>query len=227
MSRINLQRDELARLEGRIQSGAIEMVEAFREIHRKRLYLLDYKSFQEYAKMRWGISRAHAHRLLSHGQVLGNLGLIGESTSEQIVYKMSPTGDKNTPSSTDVRPSSPSSRTTPVPGERQSRELAKAPADKQQEIWREANRRSAGKPTAADVARTRDSILGVHGDGEADLSSPSPDFYHQMSVADLNIGKAIRAIDRAKDAYPAWEGYEEIEKLAGMLSAEIRRFVRG
>src|ERR1700746_2755386 len=79
----NTQHRSLAELEGIVRTGLETYQEggsALDEIHEHKLYReLKYKNFKTYLQERWGISRAHAYRLINAAKVA----------------EMSPTGDKS------------------------------------------------------------------------------------------------------------------------------------
>ena len=72
---------DLAELESIIENGLPKYQEvgsALDEIHSRKLYKPQYKSFKTYLQQRWKISRAHGYRLIAAAQVA----------------EMSPIGDK-------------------------------------------------------------------------------------------------------------------------------------
>lgn len=98
---------------------------ALMAIREKKLYKDGYKTFEEYCDKRWKLKKSHAHRLMDAAQVMDNL---------------SPNGGSFAPSA-------------PMPSnERQTRELAKAPPEKQPEVWKKAVETAPdGRVTAAHV----------------------------------------------------------------------------
>ena len=74
---------KLAYLEQQIAKGASDIYQALRLIHDEKLYRGAHATFEGYCLERWKMGRAHANRLIQHGQVL-------QLTDEE----MSPIGDK-------------------------------------------------------------------------------------------------------------------------------------
>jgi hypothetical protein len=72
--------DEFASLEQIIGEG-IETVRkvgaALRTIRDKRLYRVEFKTFEDYCQARWGITKTHANRQISAAAVIENLTPIG------------------------------------------------------------------------------------------------------------------------------------------------------
>ena len=64
-----------------------EVDNALLEIRDKRLYRAMHKTFEEYCRERWGMSRRNANYLISSTEVIGNLGTMGPNlpTSERVV----------------------------------------------------------------------------------------------------------------------------------------------
>lgn len=66
----------LSRLENLIEQGLRTFYEvgcALAVIRTKRLYRSTHGSFEDYCRERWGMSRVHAHRLISSSEVVTNL----------------------------------------------------------------------------------------------------------------------------------------------------------
>jgi hypothetical protein len=62
----------LAQCEAIIDMGLttfIQVGEALEEIRERRLYRETHKTFDEYCRDRWGMSRIHAHRLITAAEV--------------------------------------------------------------------------------------------------------------------------------------------------------------
>ena len=72
---------ELGRLERLVDAGLstfVEVGEALLEIRDRRLYRATHKSFGIYCQERWGLGRAHAHRLIASSQVVRVLSPVGD-----------------------------------------------------------------------------------------------------------------------------------------------------
>lgn len=70
------EREELARYEGTIYEGLstfFEVGKALIEIRNRKLYRVDYRTFEQYCRERWNISRAHAYRMIDAAEVVDNL----------------------------------------------------------------------------------------------------------------------------------------------------------
>ena len=70
----------LAQLEGVVQAGFSSMTEtalALLKIKEKRLYRYQYGTYEQYARKRWGLSKAHANRLIQAGTVIKVLTPMG------------------------------------------------------------------------------------------------------------------------------------------------------
>lgn len=71
---------DLERLVERFRSSFIEAGEALREIRDGRLYRTSHGTFDEYAKVRWSLTRSQAHRLIAATDIVA-------------IIRMSPIGD--------------------------------------------------------------------------------------------------------------------------------------
>jgi len=70
------ERNELERCEVVIKQGLetfIEVGQALLTIREKRLYRLEFGTFEDYCRDRWGMSRINAHRLIEASEVMSNL----------------------------------------------------------------------------------------------------------------------------------------------------------
>jgi hypothetical protein len=66
----------LVELEGKIKSGLqtfVEVGEALMEIRDSRLYRVEFGTFEEYCRVKWGMSRIQAHRLIGASEVTKNV----------------------------------------------------------------------------------------------------------------------------------------------------------
>ncbi|MBD2309997.1 hypothetical protein H6G17_31860, partial [Chroococcidiopsis sp. FACHB-1243] len=97
-----------------------------------RLYRSTHKTFEEYAKDRFGYNRAHAYRLIQAAQVIENLSPNGRQIDE-----MSPIGRHLLPRS-----------------ERLCRELAKLPSTAQPIVWERVLEVSGDAAPTASVVRS-------------------------------------------------------------------------
>lgn len=125
------ERRTLAAAEQDIEKGGSLIVKALKVIRDGKLYRDQHGTFEDYCVERWGMKRAHAYRLISHGKVL-------EVLSDD--PDLSPIGDKITESAT--------------------REIANLPAETQREVLKEAAVATNGKPTAAAVRKARAQVTG-------------------------------------------------------------------
>ena len=62
-----------------------EVGEALSEIRDSRLYRLEYKSFDDYCREKWGISRVQAHRLTVASEIASALPIGNKPTAESQV----------------------------------------------------------------------------------------------------------------------------------------------
>lgn len=77
--------EELKRHEETISRGLDTFVEvgaALLAIRDGRLYRVEYKTFEDYCKNKWGISRIHAHRMIEASSVVNNLLPMGNILPE-------------------------------------------------------------------------------------------------------------------------------------------------
>jgi len=68
--------DELAQHEKTISRGLhtfLEVGEALQQIRDKRLYRTEFQTFDGYCKLKWGMGRQYAYRLIGGAEVAGNL----------------------------------------------------------------------------------------------------------------------------------------------------------
>lgn len=71
---------ELTKLESIIETGLktfVEVGSALLKIRDSRLYRATYRTFEDYCRERWGISKTHANRLIGSVSVMENLTPIG------------------------------------------------------------------------------------------------------------------------------------------------------
>lgn len=74
------ERGRLTELESVIERGLKSFVEvgnALNEIRRSRLYRQEYKTFEQYCRYRWNLSRIHGHRLIDAAEVYADLLPVG------------------------------------------------------------------------------------------------------------------------------------------------------
>ena len=115
------ERNDLQYLEQIVDKGLssfIEVGEALWKIREEKLYRAEFKTFENYCKVRWGISKAYANRLI---------------TANEIQQEMAPIGAK-------------------ITTESQSRELAKVPTEKREEVLKLAEDEN-GKITAKSIRK--------------------------------------------------------------------------
>lgn len=74
------ERNELERCEVVIKQGLetfIEVGQALLTIREKRLYRLEFGTFEDYCRDRWGMDKRHANRLIQASETISNLGPMG------------------------------------------------------------------------------------------------------------------------------------------------------
>jgi hypothetical protein len=79
------ERNDLQYLEQIVEKGLssfIEVGEALWKIREEKLYRAEFKTFENYCKVRWGISRIHAHRLIDGVEVVKLLPIGNKITTE-------------------------------------------------------------------------------------------------------------------------------------------------
>lgn len=72
----NREQGRLNECEKIIQRGFntfVEVGQALLEIRDSRLYKMDYSTFEDYCRERWGVTKVHAYRLMDASEVIGNL----------------------------------------------------------------------------------------------------------------------------------------------------------
>lgn len=118
-------RGQLADCEAQIKSGLESVAKNLAIIKSQELWALDgYKSFEDYCQRRWNWKKSQAYNMIAAAKVVANI-----ADNSTMVEKSLPTH------------------------ERQTRELAKAPADKQAEAWTLAQEATGQEqPTAAACA---------------------------------------------------------------------------
>jgi phage N-6-adenine-methyltransferase len=80
------ERNELERCEVVIKQGLETFVEvgtALMTIRNKRLYRVEFGTFEEYCKARWGMDKRHSNRLILATETIANLGPIGPIPSTE------------------------------------------------------------------------------------------------------------------------------------------------
>ena len=110
-----------------------------REVRARQLYKeLGYSTFDEYCKKRWNISGSYGYRLIKSSQVIENVANWQQNNREKSVSNWR----ENLPTS-----------------ERQTRELAKLPADKQGLAGKKSVQRGEGQVRAKDVKAVVEEML--------------------------------------------------------------------
>lgn len=127
---------ERHRLETKVDRALSEGWSALKQLRDRRLYRSTHKTFEEYAKDRFGYNRAHAYRLISAAAVLDTLS----STKGQ---------DRARPNAM-----SPNWRQKLPVSESQCRELGKLPSNQQPVAWGKVLEVSGDKAPTAKVVRT-------------------------------------------------------------------------
>jgi hypothetical protein len=151
--------DHLQQLETVIERGRqafIEVGSALLEIKDSRLYRATHKTFEDYCRERWGISRSYAHRMIEAAGVAGDLLPIGNKSCPDSKLRSSVEflGNPATWQKAGIyRPAT----------ESQSRPLTKLPKADRAAVWQEAvNTAPDGKVTGAHVEAVVESrINGV------------------------------------------------------------------
>jgi hypothetical protein len=123
---------ERQRLEIKVDKALSEGWSALKQLRDYRLYRSTHKTFEEYAKDRFGYNRAHAYRLIQAAQVIENLSPNGRQ-----IHEMSPIGRHVLPNS-----------------ERLCRELAKLPSKVQPIAWEKVLEVSDEKAPTARVVKS-------------------------------------------------------------------------
>ena len=136
--------EDLGRLEDVIGNGldSFERVgRALQEVHDRRLYRCGHKTWDDYCRVRWGVQRAHAYRLMRAAEVVVGLAAV------------SPVGDKLPASEAQARP------------------LGSLPQDQRKTVWDAAVNDAGGRqPTQAQVeALTRKALAGLPAAKQAEL----------------------------------------------------------
>ena len=78
----------LVKLEDVVRRGLSnfnEVGEALSEIRDSRLYRIEYKTFDDYCRDKWGISRVQAHRLTAASEIAATLPIGNKPTAESQV----------------------------------------------------------------------------------------------------------------------------------------------
>lgn len=132
----------LEELEGVIEKnfkGFVAVGAALAEIRERRLYRIQFKTFEEYCQNLWDMSHQRASQLIASKQVVDNLATMVAKNGDEDLGTIVP---KN---------------------ERQARELAKIPPEEQIAVWQqllEDNRDNYSKITAKSIKKAVHSFLG-------------------------------------------------------------------
>jgi len=149
MNDLSRKATRLRYLESQIRKGIQDINEGMEAIHREQLYKLEYGSFEDYCRSKWGMSRQHAARLMKHRSILRIID--GSDLSENV-----PEGEQENSELSSIDTTLKVSHTREVedlPEEQAAEVLVKsvetAPKDK------------AGKPkvTAKHVRATREEVV--------------------------------------------------------------------
>ena len=76
-----MEKSDLERMEGRIEAklaAFFEVAYALLEIKERKLYRVEFKTFEDYCRARWEINRAHAYRLIGAAEICKTLFPIGD-----------------------------------------------------------------------------------------------------------------------------------------------------
>lgn len=124
----------LIALERQIAGGLrtfVQVGEALCEIRDSRLYRVEFGTFEEYCKSKWGFTKTQAFRLIGGAEVAKNLSPIGDKT-----------------------------KVVPVK-ESQARPLTSLPPEQQSEAWEKAVDDAGGEqPTAKQVENAVKQVIG-------------------------------------------------------------------
>lgn len=126
---------ERHRLELKVDNSLGSAWSALKQLRERRLYRSTDKTFEEYAKRRFGYNRAHAYRLIAAACVLENLSPIWRQNESD--DEMSPNWRQKLPSS-----------------ESQCRELAKLPPQQQPMAWEKVLETSRDEAPTAKLVKS-------------------------------------------------------------------------
>jgi len=181
MNDLSRKATRLRYLESQIRKGIQDINEGMEAIHREQLYKLEYGSFEDYCRSKWGMSRQHAARLMKHRSILRIID--GSDLSDNV-----PEGEQENSEVSSIDTTLKVSHTREVedlPEEQAAEVLVKsvetAPKDK------------AGKPkvTAKHVRATREEVVI---EKPAKSASASDQANQTRKLAQAYIDKAIRAV---------------------------------
>lgn len=91
------ERGALERNEAIIRDGVktfVQVGNALSEIRDDKLYRAKFDTFEDYCKVRWGMSRIHAHRMMESAEVMELLPIGNKPTTESQARELVPLKDK-------------------------------------------------------------------------------------------------------------------------------------
>lgn len=163
---------------------------ALREIRDSKSYREKYSTFEACCREEWGISRAHAYRLINGADVMSMLAPPEDESG------VSPTGDKTTDN---LLPET----------ERQTRPLTGLDKEEAEQAWEGATAKANGQPTAAQVQEAVDEVKGEPPPSEPAEPEPPPEppapENHELTVEDELVaaleenGKLREIVDAIED----------------------------
>lgn len=173
---------ELATCERTIEVGLqafYEVGQALANIREKRLYRAEYRTFEDYCRMRWQMSKRHVNRLIGASDVVGNLSSASVSFS-------GPRGPESNVIDIEVAPSS----------EKQVRPLTQLEPDEQREAWANAVAEAGGEQpaarqvkVAADEVKAKRDLRPI----EPPIEKASPSVFTLPNVITLDYWKQLSA----------------------------------
>ena len=161
------EQDELSQCEAVIRQGLdtfVQVGQALETIKTKRLYRLDYATFEEYCQVKWDFGRRRANQLISAKQVYNNLLLAQE---EQLDNKMGT-----------IVPILPTNENQVAP-------LTNLPPVQQTQAWVSAVKQSGDKPPTGKAVTEAAATFGFPKAAQTAKATPSslPKFRPSGSVS--------------------------------------------
>ena len=196
---------------------------ALREIHQSLLYRESHTNFADYAKDLWDLARSRAYQLIDAADVVDRLIALSSnlSTNGGQMENVHICGHSSTKEVGNVSHGKQDGNSLPQ-NESQARALAKYPANKQIEIWRQAVETADGRITAAHIKRT---ARQMHGKGVEETikkarkkaSSPSVKMTNRMRAAFDELFDAVNE-ERLAD-WKHTDPNELLRYLQGLMQA--------
>lgn len=203
---------ELERCEKIIKKGLStfhEVGAALATIRDKQLYRVSHKTFEAFCKDTYDLTRPRAYQFIEAAEVVSNLSTIVDKTTEMSHVE---DGEKK-----------PESK-PPIPKrESQARTLAKAPKEKQPEVWQKAVEKANGKqPTAKQVEETvADVLASLPSKSDIDAKQKAEKAAAQEVLRDSNGSPLTIAAVKAFDQIPLFNELEQHIRNAGKTLEKI------